>query len=333
MRSLGLVALLGCTLVAGCARPPQGAARPAATASAPAPRASARRDAPGGKEKQEPKNVARPSGLLTLKEAREYMLALVNRDRASEGLGPVTWDDTAAKGGQKHSDDMVRHGFVGHLGTDGSVPEQRYANAGGTEKVQENAGCMSDGAVREIEKNPRFLPEEIEKMQSAFFNETPPNDGHRKNILKPWHNRVGFGMTKAVGVPVACTAQEFVDAYGTYGDLPAKAKVGQTVAVEGEVFPPAVFAGIGIARIAQPKPLTVDEVNKARTYRDPQPYVTYFPKGYKTPIPVAVTGNKFSIRVPLSDGGKPGLYEVSVWANVPQTKDLVVISLRAIAVE
>lgn len=331
MRSLGLVVLFACGVVVGCAHPARDAARPAATARAPAPTARARREAPPAKK--EPKPVVRPGGLLTLKEAREYMLALVNRDRATQGLGPVTWDDTAAKAGQEHSDDMVRHGFVGHLGTDGSVPEQRYTKAGGTEKVQENAGCMADGAAREIEKNPRFSPEEIEKIQSAFFNETPPNDGHRKNILKAWHNRVGIGMTQAVGVPVACTAQEFVDAYGTYRALPAKAKVGQVIAVEGEVLPPAVFAGIGIARIAQPKPLTVDEVNKARSYRDPQPYVTYFPKGYKTPIPVAVTGNTFSIRVPLSDGGKPGLYQVSVWANVPQTKDLTPISLRTIVVE
>ena len=32
----------------------------------------------------------------------------------------------------------------------------------------------------------------------------------------------------------------------------------------------------------------------------------------------------------LSDGGKAGLYELSVWASVPSTKDLVMISLRTI---
>ena len=39
---------------------------------------------------------------------------------------------------------------------------------------------------------------------------------------------------------------------------------------------------------------------------------------------------RFSIDVPLSDGGKSGLYEVSVWASVPSTKDLVMVSLRTI---
>jgi uncharacterized protein YkwD len=325
MRNACLVVAIGSLAFGGCTHG-RHAETPGSAAKAPAARAST-------PAKSEPAAPVRPSGLLALREAREYMLKLVNRDRAAEGLDPVGWDETAAKGGQKHADDMVLHGFVGHLGTDGSVPEQRYTNAGGTGKVQENAACISDGAPREIEKSPRFLPEEIEKIEAAFINETPPNDGHRRNILKPWHNRIGIGMTKAVGQPVACTAQEFVDAYGKYRDLPAKAKVGQSIAVEGEVFAPAVVAGVGIARIPQPKLMTVEEVNRARSYRDPQPYATFFPKGFVTPIPLQVQGRNFSIKVPLSDGGKPGLYEVSVWANVPQTKDLVVISLRTIAVE
>ena len=36
--------------------------------------------------------------------------------------------------------------------------------------------------------------------------------------------------------------------------------------------------------------------------------------------------------VPVSDGGKSGLYEVSVWANVPGASDLVMVSLRTILV-
>jgi hypothetical protein len=56
----------------------------------------------------------------------------------------------------------------------------------------------------------------------------------------------------------------------------------------------------------------------------------YWPPGYETPIPVKVAGSRFSIDVPLSDGGRSGLYELSVWATVPGTKDLVMVSLRTI---
>ena len=56
----------------------------------------------------------------------------------------------------------------------------------------------------------------------------------------------------------------------------------------------------------------------------------YWPAGFQTPIPVKVNGSQFAIDVPLSDGGKSGLYELSVWASVPGTKDLVMVSLRTI---
>ena len=72
---------------------------------------------------------------------------------------------------------------------------------------------------------------------------------------------------------------------------------------------------------------------KLHIYAIPKPYVTYFPKGFKTPIPLNKSGSSYSIEVPLNDAGKPGLYEVSVWANVPSTKELVMISLRTIAVD
>ncbi len=40
------------------------------------------------------------------------------------------------------------------------------------------------------------------------------------------------------------------------------------------------------------------------------------------------SGARFSIDIPVSDGGKAGLYELSVWANVPGTRDLTMVSLR-----
>jgi len=59
----------------------------------------------------------------------------------------------------------------------------------------------------------------------------------------------------------------------------------------------------------------------------------YWPAGFKTPIPVAVHGEKFSIDVPLSDHGEPGLYEVSVWGKLPGSPDFVMLGLRTILVE
>jgi len=277
--------------------------------------------------------VRRPAGKLDRAQAEQYMLALINRDRATDGLAPVAWDETAARAGQIHADDMVRNGYTAHWGTDGSVPELRYTEVGGVHMVQENAGCFADGRERELDPRPQFEPAAIEKVEDAFFHERAPHDGHRKNILKRWHTHVGVGLAKAKGVDVVCVAQEFTDQYGTYDELPRSAKVGQKIRVSGAVSSPARLVGVGIARIAFPPRRTGAELLQTGTYPVPAPYVTYFPKGFVTPIPVTVQGSRFSIEVPLTDRGQKGLYQVSVWGEVPGTKDFVMISLRTIRVE
>jgi hypothetical protein len=264
------------------------------------------------------------------------MLALVNRDRRTKGLAPVALEEGPAQAaGQGHAEDMARLGYLGHWGSDGSVPEQRYTEAGGRDLVFENALCITDGKPRKLDPDPRIDPEAIERAESMFFDEVPPNDGHRKNILKPWHNRLGIGIAMALPstageILTPCISQEFVDAYGTYAELPARARVGAKLHVAGEVHAPATVAGVGLARIELPRPLTPAQANARRSYPLPQPYETYWPPGFKTPIPVQIDGNKFSIDVPLSDGGRAGLYEVSVWARFPGSQELVMISLRTL---
>ena len=47
--------------------------------------------------------------------------------------------------------------------------------------VQENAACFFDATGRELDPDPVFLPEELEKIELAFISELPPNDGHKRN--------------------------------------------------------------------------------------------------------------------------------------------------------
>jgi hypothetical protein len=127
-------------------------------------------------------------------------------------------------------------------------------------------------------------------------------------------------------------AQEFVDAYGQYESLPAKAKPGQRVHVAGEVHEPVKFGGVGLARIDLPEPLGFEVLSSRGGYNVPEPYVIYFPAGYKTPKPVAVEGSRFSIEVELAAPAAAGLYEVSIWGQHGGEKALVPISLRTIPV-
>ncbi len=280
---------------------------------------------------------AGPVRLLTREQARRYMVDLINRDRASAGLRPVELDEGASsRAGQVHADDMASLGYLGHWGSDGSVPEQRYTEAGGTDMVLENASCFTDERKRALDASPRIDVRNVELAEEMFFHEQPPTDGHRRNILKPWHVKVGIGVAQPVAtptdIPVPCFAQEFVDSYGSYGLVPRTMRVGATLHVEGTIEKPAAFAGIGLARVEAPKPIDAHELNRRRSYPVPAPYQTYWPAGYQTPIIVKVSGGRFAVDTPVADRGRPGMYEVSIWASFPGSHDFAMVSLRTIQV-
>jgi hypothetical protein len=289
-----------------------GASRPEEPGGGPA------REAPGGR-------------VLSMAEARKFALFLINRDRATQGLPPVALEDgPATEAAARHVRDMARHGFTGHWGSDGSVPELRYTEAGGEDIVQENAACLADGNERAVDDRGPFDAAEIERFEAAFFNERPPHDGHRQNILTASHNRVGISFARAEGTRTVCVVQEFVDDYGTYEPLARKARPGQTVRVAGELREPASFGGIGLARTDLPAPRKPDL--RPLSYAMPAPFVSYFPAGYKTPAPVHVNGKKFWFDLPLTDRG-PGLYEVQIYARLPgKGNRLEPVSMRTVRV-
>jgi hypothetical protein len=56
----------------------------------------------------------------------------------------------------------------------------------------------------------------------------------------------------------------------------------------------------------------------------------YYGPGFKTPKPVELDGNRFSIDLEISP--QPGLYAVSIWAREKGSSKLFMISMRTIAV-
>lgn len=261
------------------------------------------------------------------------MLTLINRDRKAEGLEPVTLDPIASLAAVRHARDMAAHGFTAHWGSDGSVPEERYTEAGGTDFVQENVACLFDGVPRDLDANPRFDPALLEQLQKMFMDEVPPNDGHRRNILKPGHQRVGIGLAQPASVNQPCLSQEFVDDWGEYSELPRKASKNTKLHVAGELREPIRFGGVGIARIDLATPQTAEQLNATSVYRIPKPSTLYFPAGFKTPKPVTVKGQAFSIDLDATSTPRSGRYEVSIWGKQPGQNELFMVSLRTIVVK
>ena len=105
------------------------------------------------------------------------------------------------------------------------------------------------------------------------------------------------------------------------------------VRVAGTLVAGARPTGIGVARIATPKPIPVAELNRRRSYPVPKPYQMYWGPGFKTPLVVAIDGQKIALDVPLSEGGASGLYEVSVWAKLGASEEHTMVGVRTILVE
>jgi len=280
-----------------------------------------------------PISVPRPTAPAAVDEATAYMLTLINRDRKAEGLSEVSLDTTASVGALRHARDMAAHGFTAHWGSDGSVPEERYTDAGGTDMVHENVACLFDGVPRDLDPNPHFDPALLEQLQKMFMDEVPPNDGHRRNILKPGHHRVGIGLAQPATVNQPCLAQEFVDDWGDFSELPREAPRSATLHIAGEVKEPLRFGGIGIGSIDPAKPLSAKELNATSIYRIPAPTTLYFPPGFKTPKPVKVEGQTFSLDAGLGAQPRAGRYEVSIWGKQQGQNELFMVSLRTIVVK
>jgi len=124
-------------------------------------------------------------------EAEEAMLALVNRERAREGLEPLAMDERLRAVARDHCRDMLARGYFGHLTPEGVDPFQRVEQRG-----------VEYGAAGE---NLALAPT-VEIAHTGLM-ESP---GHRANILQPRFRRVGIGALRAPPYGTAFT-QNFTD--------------------------------------------------------------------------------------------------------------------------
>ena len=94
---------------------------------------------------------------------------------------PLTYNAQLTQSAYLHSEDMAIHGVLQHNGTDGSTVPQRIAAAGYHYSTwAENVGWSALGTP--------------ETVVDTLFNETPPDDGHRRNMLSCSLHEIGVGV-------------------------------------------------------------------------------------------------------------------------------------------
>jgi len=294
-------------------------------------------------EQSQPYDLQPGEKILDAAQAQKYMLELINRDRASLHLRPVEFDELASKAAQAHVEEMAQHGYLSHWGLDGKKPDQRYTEGGGSNYVMENAHILNLG-LNDDDKSPKVIPvaaeqkftsRQMEEIESDFFNEKPPNDGHRKNIIDPDHTNVGIALclaSDADGYRVAST-QEFTNIYGVIDDIPIHVKLGDTLKLKGKLNAGINIYAVDLGWEDYPKPMSIAQLAATYSYNSPDALVSFWPQGFKTPVPIMVDDQGFSLDLPLSRTYKPGIYYLTIWGKRPGDKEAIVVSDRVITVD
>jgi uncharacterized protein YkwD len=110
------------------------------------------------------------------------VVSLINQKRAAHGLPPYHISPELMRAAQAHADDCKAHEWCGHTGSDGSDTRTRLVRAGYTPTFcGENWVQTKDPA----------------SAVNWWYNETPPNDPHRQNLLNTRYADIGIGIAKA----------------------------------------------------------------------------------------------------------------------------------------
>ncbi|WP_129311067.1 sigma-70 family RNA polymerase sigma factor [Streptomyces sp. L2] len=127
--------------------------------------------------------VAAPPAQSAPSDTVSQVVALVNKERATAGCGPVTENAQLEKAAQGHSDDMAARNFFDHTNPDGADPGQRITAAGYRWSTYGENIAMGQQTPQAV--------------MDAWMN----SPGHRANILNCSFKDIGVGVHRGSGGP------------------------------------------------------------------------------------------------------------------------------------
>jgi uncharacterized protein YkwD len=258
---------------------------------------------------------------------RQEMLRLINRDRATNGLGIVQLDPESSAIADSYCEQQIRNGTTGHFTIDGYAPYMRYSFAGGNDGISENAAAWSAN----YNFTDRLVYGMARRSQQAMLLEQAPHDGHRRTILDPYATHVGIGLAWNGGE--FRMAQEFVRRYLSWTrPLPRAAGLHEPISASARPAPGYRVEAISVHHEPIPVALTAKVANAISSYSLPEARRDYLPRlktwvhprgdgtfqvvreeytdGSHGDFSVSDDGT-FTFPVPFQEG--PGVYTVVVW--------------------
>ena len=252
-----------------------------------------------------------------IEHIRRNLLQLVNEERALEKVQVLEFDDLATRVATQHAVDMATGEFASHWGRDGLKPYQRYSLAGGLHATQENVSAADNTWSLKLED----LIQDTSYLHVRLYNETPPNDGHRKAILAPQHTHVGFGI--AIDRLRLRMVQLFVAKYVDITSQRQTARPGENFVFSGRLLNSShLLNSVETFYEPLPKPPEMSWLREARSYSLPSESIRLRPK---LTLPVIYADGKPGVIVVKGDGSfavpitlfksTPGIYTIVVWVK------------------
>jgi len=254
---------------------------------------------------------------------RAQLLALVNQERAEDGLTTLKLDRLACDIAQAHATEMAVNNFLSHWGLDGRKPYHRYAFAGGTDATSENDSATdfySPMSSLEIAEAPI-------RMHKSMHAEVPPDDGHRKAMLAPQNTHAGFGVAVSGFHERLC--EIYVARYVSIGPYPLTRRPQSRFVFTGRVLDPRYsIEGIDVHYEPLPSPPDRRWLQIPRPYSLPENPISLYPKlpanrvyedGSSGDIEFPSPG---SFRAPIELSRKqPGVYTIAVWIQLGENAE------------
>ncbi len=130
------------------------------------------------------------------------VIARTNSYRVAHGCHALAQNPILMGTAQAHSADMATHDFVGHNSSSGAPIGDRITAAG--------------YAYSLFAENIAWGQTSPEQVVDMWFNESPPNDAHRKNILNCALHDIGVGYVYLANDPGKVTSHTYwTEDFGT----------------------------------------------------------------------------------------------------------------------
>ena len=217
------------------------------------------------KENERIKRLEEYKDNKTTLKLKLQVLDVINANRTRHGLKPVKLDILACRVASKSASEAVKGKYFGHWNLRGEKPYHRYAFAGGLHHVSENAAMQWRSIP--LKKNFNNILKLIISAHTAMYNETPPDDGHRKNIINPWHTHVGLGFSLIDND--FRYYEEFLDKYLEFDPINTQTKTGSAVMISGRVIVPGYGVYFVVVHYEPfPSPMTPAMIKQKSSYHD-----------------------------------------------------------------